>query len=59
MVFIDRPELNFSNSNLTLNQSEAFLLFEDFDPTADPKQITLLNPANMYEFYYNYTFNLA
>jgi hypothetical protein len=57
MVFIDNPELTFTNSNLTLNQTQAQFLFEVFDPEADPKQITLLNPDNMYDFYYNLTFN--
>ena len=32
-------------------------VFAPYDVSANPKQNTLLNPENMYDFYYDYQFN--
>jgi hypothetical protein len=55
MDFVIDPEVVNSNSGLALDYNIAASLFAAYDP--ESPTLTLLNPKNMYDFYYTYYFN--
>ena len=55
MDFTFEPELNFTNSGLILNSTQAMAIFAPFDENTI-NEVTLLSPMNMYQFYYDYLF---
>jgi hypothetical protein len=57
MDFLAAPELSNSDSGLVLTQELAESLFGPYDENSTIEAPTLLNPDNMYQFYYNYNFD--
>jgi len=57
MDFLAAPELANSDSGLVLTQELAESLFGPYDENSTIEAPTLLNPDNMYQFYFNYNFD--
>jgi len=57
MDFIAAPELANGNYGLVLSQELAQSLFGPYDENSRIHYPTLLNPQNMYKFYYDYHFD--